>query len=191
MKLQSKIDSLFSKPINALLGSFAFVLLGWFVFMQPALTPKIIGMVTMLCFGFGAIICARILIRTRLGKAADRIRYASSPSDIIVQKVVIDDEEVDECWRRTGHHFQHVSATRSQDEKFSWSVDLASGEFFREAESPEYFQAIYDSISGVTGVRETVREDHEHWAVDGDCDGKELVRAAAFANDQFLKKYYE
>lgn len=191
MNLQSKIDSLFSKPINVLLGCVVFVLVGWFLFMQSELISKIIGIVNMFFFGFGAIIYAWSLMRVKHNKSEDKIKYTDSPSEIIVQKVAIDDDEVEEYWHRTGHHFQQVSAAKNKDRQFSWSVFLASGEFFRDGDGLEYSQPIYDSINGVAGVKETVREDREHWAVDGDCDGEELVRAAAFANDQFLRRYYE
>lgn len=188
--MQSKIDSFFTKPVNALWGSLVVVLVGWILFQQSGLFPKLIGIVAMLFFGFGTVAIAWRLLRTKPSEAVAEIRYVDRPDDIILQKVAIDDEEVQECWRRTGHHFQNLSATRINDEEFSWSVGLASGEFFRQGQNPEYSQAIYDAIRGVKGVRKTVREDHEHWAVNGDCDGEELARSVAFAIDQFLRKHY-
>ena len=104
------------------------------------------------------------------------------------------DIETLELWRRVGkklnHSFQGVAATRSDSAEFSWGLTVSAGEFFRDGEIADQFSNdIHASLCRVPGVRTVGREDHEQWAIDGDCSGEALVKAASLANDRVLSKY--
>jgi len=192
-----------STPRGAFLGCLGFVALGVFLFSQSRQIDKYIGAITIFVFGAGACILLWNIIRgprsVKILNAQTRLTHiscASSIEEILVNKEDLEDIEVLEHWVRVGDNlnasFQAVSATKSDSEEFAWGVSVWAGEFFIHGKVADVFNdEIYSSLSSVAGVRSVGREDKEHWAVDGECSGKYLVQAAAFANDRVIDRYQQ
>ncbi|GAA0409059.1 hypothetical protein GCM10009133_17000 [Cocleimonas flava] len=185
-----------STPLGSILGSLLFAVVGIFLLNQTGLVPKVIGVLSVLFFGGGALllIWRNYMQRQKQKEDARPCICASSIGDVMVEKQNVNDDEVLEVWERVGTNLnkslQGISAIKSIGDEFEWSVMVSSGEFFRSGDVATAFNnEIYQSLAKVPGVKTVVHEDNEYWAVDGDCHGKALVEAASLANDAVLLKY--
>ena len=101
------------------------------------------------------------------------------------------DDELLESWVRSCSSIepsaQAVSAWRSDQPEFAWSVSFALGEFVTDPDdSQALHEAVVAALMEVPGINAVGRDDKEVWAVDGDAQGPDIVRAGAVAIDQFL-----
>lgn len=106
--------------------------------------------------------------------------------------------EFEEWSRRTKDHLLGVSAGRSDPDEPgvfrlagvevpepSWTVSVAMAEFIRgEPLEGEMRSAVDRALRSVPGVETIWEEDRECWALMGDPDGVELVRAVGEAVDR-------
>ncbi len=185
-----------STPLGAILGSLTFTVIGILLLNQAGFVPKVIGALSVVFFGGGALllIWRNYSERQKQKESARPCLCASSIDEVLVEIKEVDDDEVIEVSVRVGANLyeslQDVSAIKSISPEFAWAVMISSGEFFRSGKVATVLNnEIYQSLTNVSGVKTVVHEDNEYWAIDGECDGKALVQAAALANDIVLQKY--
>ncbi len=108
-------------------------------------------------------------------------------SEIIVEKIEPEDDEVMEEWIRVtdNEDIFGVSATRFEDEAWPWNIFVSAAEFVRtEPLESQLHAAIDAALAMVAGVTEVVNEDREVWILKGNPTGEDLVRACSVVLDE-------
>ena len=89
-------------------------------------------------------------------------------------------EEDGPAWIRDGDEFGLVEANKYDAGAWTWQVGVGMAEFIREEPlESEMRRGVEAALRSVPGVTEVAEEDREVWIVQGDADGRELVRAVA------------
>lgn len=193
-----KNSSLTQSPLKVLAGCVMFVVLGLWLVSTGVLFNQIFGGLSIAFFGLGGIafVCrnTRFLRNFReptiANHAEPKLHLKDDPSTVQVTRVVVDDEEVLECWKRSCSemlpHFQSVSIVETVDSGGYRNLTVGAGEFYQaEPEAGELENAIVSGLSRLPGVTEVLREDTEVWLVVGDLPSIEVIQHAAIAVDGF------
>ena len=197
------MKNFFSKPQGSLFICLCFIVPCLFILVLPGTEDKSSLVIAVLIFSVGAGISLWEILRSspldnsfRPKVKPPSFNIASSIDEIEVERREVEDDEVLEEWVRVGENlntsFQMVAASKTDSEEFAWGVGIWAGEFLRRGVIAEDLNdEIFSALSAVPGARTVGQDDNEHWAIDGDCNGKALVQAAAFAIDRVLERHEE
>ena len=112
-------------------------------------------------------------------------------SEIVAKQIAPQDEEILEEWIRVtdDKHILGVGVTRMLGDEWPWQVGVYVAEYIREDPlQSELHDSITGALSALPGVVQAVHEDREHWAVQGDVNGEELIGACAAVLDRFAER---
>jgi len=199
------MKNFFSKPQGSLFICLCFIVPCLFILVLPGTEDKSSLVIALLIFS----VCAGIFLWEILRSSSSPLvnsfkpkvkppsfNIASSIDEIEVERREVEDDEDLEEWVRVGENlhtsFQMVAAGKTDSEEFAWGVGIWAGEFLhRGVIAEDLNNEIFSALSAVPGVKTVGQEDNEQWAIDGDCNGKALVQAAAFAIDRVLERHEE
>ena len=127
---------------------------------------------------------------------------AIRPADVAtiqIERAIPDDTEIAELWVRVlGEDYSRsikelhsIDAHRFRNsDRFSWVVGCGAAETIKvDPYWSNLSSAMFAALQELPSVHDVGQDEHHEWLVDGDVDGKDLVRAAARVTDRFLAQY--
>ena len=197
------MNKFISTPIGLISTCLAFVLIGLFMVLAPntEMHVTIAGYANIALFGLGTLVGIVRLMDERRQRTQsttdashDQLTLATEQTAIETKKLVPQDDEILEEWIRVGdaldEQLQGVSAIKTMDDNYAWSIFLSLPEYLGNGPDLELLSGgVIQAVSKIEGVKAVFHEDREKWIIDGTCEPKSLIIAAALANDAFLKDW--